>query len=972
VLTLREGHYGVLEREVLLALDVLDGVGPGPTALGRMRASKESWQVLLETLSRTALAVSGGEKRPEEAEESRIAWTLTEVRNGVVDLEARLQKRGPRGWGRGQAVARSRLPGLAQGTELSDADRRVVVHLSRERDSFGYGSRSYFVWKRDVALALVGHPHVFAADGETPLEVVEEVPELTVQRTDEGLRLTMRPEGLKEAGVFCRIEDGRLLVYRATAAHAEVARALGGRQVIPERAEAELASAIAPLGKVLRVSSDVSMGDANVDAEPADGRLRVVLRRATPGLRLRVGVRPFGEGLLLSPGVGQRTLVSEVGGARRVVERDLEAEGRAQRALSEACPSFGVCEAAGPELELKGLIECYELLTELQACGDGVVLEWPQGEPLTVVGERDVRDVRISVSSVDDLLRATCELRVDEERVMNMRELLPLLAKAQGRFVELDGGRVLALTERVKSKLERLERLASGFKGDSLEVHPLAVPAVAEWLADFELAAPPASVEQRMKVLREAQTLKVRRPRALRAELRDYQTSGYEWMRRLLHWGGGPLLCDDMGLGKTVQILAVLVELSRGGPSLVVAPTSVCGHWEEQARKFAPSLSVVRFGEGDRDEQLAQLGAGDVLLVSYGLLQRERQRLAEVEFHTAVLDEAQSIKNATSQRARAAHALRARHRIVSTGTPVENHLGELWSLFQFANPGLLGSAKRFEERFVRPIAAGDKRASEALKQLVRPFLLRRTKAEVIDELPEKTEITLTVEPSADEAAFYEALRRDAVESIDSDASKNQGARRMKLLTALTRLRQAACHPRLAGNEFLRASAKHETFFALLEELRSGGHRALVFSQFVEHLKLIREQLDERKVPYVYLDGATPAAERQKRVSAFQEGEGDLFLISLRAGGTGLNLTAADYVIHLDPWWNPAVESQATDRAHRIGQRRPVTVYRLVMAGTVEQRILALHGQKRATAEQLLDGAGTAAALELETLRGLLD
>src|SRR5690606_30106543 len=224
-----------------------------------------------------------------------------------------------------------------------------------------------------------------------------------------------------------------------------------------------------------------------------------------------------------------------------------------------------------------------------------------------------------------------------------------------------------------------------------------------------------------------------------------------------------------------------------------------------------------------------------------------------------------------------------------------------------------------------------------------------------EELPEKTEITLTVEPSTDEVAFYEAIRRDALRRLNASAPKAQG--RLQILAALTRLRQAACHPQLAGApKSLGTSAKHETFFALVDELREGGHRALVFSQFVQHLALIRRELERRSIPYVYLDGSTPAAQRRKCVDAFQDGAGDLFLISLRAGGAGLNLTAADYVIHLDPWWNPAVEAQATDRAHRIGQTRPVTVYRLVTQGTVEQRILALHGEKRATAELLLDGA----------------
>jgi SNF2 family DNA or RNA helicase len=291
-------------------------------------------------------------------------------------------------------------------------------------------------------------------------------------------------------------------------------------------------------------------------------------------------------------------------------------------------------------------------------------------------------------------------------------------------------------------------------------------------------------------------------------------------------------------------------------------------------------------------------------------------------------------------------------------------------LFEFANPGLFGSAARFERTFARPIQErGDRRALDVLRQLVRPFILRRTKAEVLEQLPEKTEITLRVELAAEERAIYEAIRREALDAIDATA--DPGKRRMVIFTMLTRLRQAACHPRLVHPEHASTSSKHETLLSLVDELRDGRHRALVFSQFVEHLRLVREALDARGIPHLYLDGSTPASQRPELVRRFQAGEGDLFLISLRAGGTGLDLTGADYVVHLDPWWNPAVETQASDRAHRIGQRRPVTIYRLVAAGTIEERILAMHGEKRETAERLLDGTSSAAHLDVDALRELI-
>jgi SNF2 family DNA or RNA helicase len=292
--------------------------------------------------------------------------------------------------------------------------------------------------------------------------------------------------------------------------------------------------------------------------------------------------------------------------------------------------------------------------------------------------------------------------------------------------------------------------------------------------------------------------------------------------------------------------------------------------------------------------------------------------------------------------------------VALTGTPVENHLGELWSLLHFLNPGSLGSEREFEQRFARPIQRDtDKQRAQQLRRLTAPFVLRRKKSEVLDDLPEKTEITLRIEPSEPERALYRALREQALARVHASGQPAQA--RMQLFAELTRMRRAACHPALVVPEGNVPSSKLAALESLLDELRQGGHRALLFSQFVDHLALVRARLDALGISYQYLDGSSSPSARAAATQAFQRGEGELFLISLKAGGFGLNLTAADYVIHLDPWWNPAVEDQASDRAHRIGQTRPVTVYRLVMQGSIEEKILALHGQKRELADSVLAG-----------------
>ncbi|MCI5121030.1 MAG: DEAD/DEAH box helicase, partial [Candidatus Electrothrix sp. AUS4] len=460
-------------------------------------------------------------------------------------------------------------------------------------------------------------------------------------------------------------------------------------------------------------------------------------------------------------------------------------------------------------------------------------------------------------------------------------------------------------------------------------------------------------------------------PSTLQAELRDYQAEGFVWMARLAHLGVGGCLADDMGLGKTLQSIAVILDRAENGPSLVIAPTSVCLNWEQEVARFAPTLTLQTLsGVDDREAIVQNLGKRDILITSYTLLQQEVELLETISWQTVVLDEAQSIKNAATKRSKASMRLKAKFRLITTGTPIENHLGELWNLFNFINRGLLGTFKQFNSRFGIPIEKHqDHAARRQLKKLIRPFMLRRIKSEVLDELPPRTEITLRVEMKKSEMQFYEAIRQQAIENIESNGQKS--GRHLQILAEIMRLRRACCNPKLIDENTKISSSKLQVSAEVVEELLESRHKALVFSQFTGHLALIREHLDKEGVSYQYLDGTTPAKERIKRVDAFQAGEGDLFLISLKAGGLGLNLTAADYVIHMDPWWNPAVEDQAADRAHRIGQKRPVTVYRLVTTDTIEEKIVQLHHEKRNLANSLLEGTDAGARISADELLELI-
>ncbi len=452
-------------------------------------------------------------------------------------------------------------------------------------------------------------------------------------------------------------------------------------------------------------------------------------------------------------------------------------------------------------------------------------------------------------------------------------------------------------------------------------------------------------------------------PPGLKATLRGYQAEGLAWLDLLDEAGLGGILADDMGLGKTIQVLAHLLSLrARGRPhrALVVAPTSLVGNWRDEAARFAPDLRVLVLQGADRGGRYEDIAHHDLVLTTYPLLPRDRERLREQEFDLLVLDEAQAIKNARSQAAQVVRELRARRRLAMTGTPLENHLGELWAQFDAVEPGLLGGERAFARHYRTPIEKhGDQDCQQRLNRRIAPLMLRRRKDEVLAELPPKTEVIHHIELEGAQRELYESLRLAQHERVrQAVAERGLAQSGIVVLDALLKLRQVCCDPRLVAlpsARKLRQSAKLDALGELLATLLDEGRRVLLFSQFTGMLDLIEELLDAAGVRRLRLDGSTPARARADIVRRFQEGEVPLFLISLKAGGTGLNLTAADAVVHYDPWWNPAAEAQATDRAHRIGQDKPVFVYKLICTDTVEDKILALQQRKADLAAAVLEG-----------------
>ena len=448
-------------------------------------------------------------------------------------------------------------------------------------------------------------------------------------------------------------------------------------------------------------------------------------------------------------------------------------------------------------------------------------------------------------------------------------------------------------------------------------------------------------------------------PAGFQGELRPYQKAGYNWLRFVQDYQFGGCLADEMGLGKTIMALAMLQQrhetgAARGAASLLVLPTSLVYNWQAEAEKFTPNLRLLVYTGTYRDKDPAQFADYDIVLTSYGIVRLDTDLLASYEFDYVILDEAQAIKNPSSTTSQAVRQLRSRHRLILTGTPVENTTMDLWSQMSFINPGLLGSQAFFRKEFLKPIEKNqDESRTRRLHALIKPFILRRHKAQVAKDLPAKTEHISFCPMTAEQAEAYEETksyyRNKILQNLDEHGP---GRTQFLLLRGLTRLRQMANHPRLANPDYTHESGKLREVLRMLRNVIAGGHKVLVFSQFVQHLALVRAALDERQVRYAYLDGST--RDRQAEVARFQE-DADLkvFLISLKAGGVGLNLTAADYVFLLDPWWNPAVEAQAVDRAHRIGQQRPVFVYKFITQGTVEEKILALQRRKLALVRELI-------------------
>ncbi len=939
---------------------------------------QETWELSLNALLNLT-------KSPQEISKAtnnspqRLIWLISFVKGGY-SVQPKEQKINAKGvWSTGRNIALKRLKESShEFPYLTPQDIIACSHI-QAYSSYGYYGQSQYEFDEETICALIGHPLVFWEDSPTTrVDIVKGEPELLVKAgKGDRLFLEFSPE-LKDGQSFVITKESptRLKVTQVSESHRKITEIIGrkNRLEIPAAAKDKVLEAIHSISSIVTVHSDIGGGVSDAEEVPSDSKPHVHILPSGGGLKIAVLARPFANaGSYYRPGTGGTTVLAEIDGKRLQATRNLKEEKKLANEAIAACPTLSNFEETESEWTIDDPEFCLELLLELQALGDRIVLEWPEGEKMKISHRAGFGDFRMSINQSRDWFAAEGELKLGDDKVLDMQRLLELLDKTPSRFIPLGDGQFIALTQQFRNRLDEFRRLSEKH-GKGTRFHPLAALALEDFVDEIDDLKVDKHWKAHVKKIKEMRNFEPQLPSTLQAELRDYQIEGFQWLARLAHWGVGACLADDMGLGKTLQSLALILTRAPHGSTLIVAPTSVCMNWISEAAKFAPTLNIIVFGTGDRQKVLDNLQPFDMVICSYGLMQQEEvgEMLAKVEWQTVVLDEAQAIKNTATKRSQAAMNLQSSFKLITTGTPIENHLGELWNLFRFINPGLLGSLDNFNTNYANPIERSqDREARNQLKKLIQPFILRRTKNQVLQELPSRTEVTLQVELTKEELAFYEALRREAIAKL-ADTNANAGQKHLQVLAEIMKLRRACCNTKLVRPDIPLPSSKLQLFGEVVNELLDNKHKALVFSQFVDHLHIIRDYLDSQKISYQYLDGSTPAKDRKKRVEAFQAGEGDVFLISLKAGGTGLNLTAADYVIHMDPWWNPAVEDQASDRAHRIGQKRPVTIYRLVAKGTIEEKIVDLHTHKRDLADSLLEGTDMSGKVTTDALLQLIN
>ena len=962
--------YAVLRHELSPFFEItdefdLEGIYGGSPIISRI-TKQEKWMVLLKELE----ASIDKEGKSDEKDSTNLKKERVGYIYDGYDLEPRIQTRLKNGnWGAGRRM--SDFDFYQEGAQCMDETDRQIARNARNK-------RQY----RDIPLhlalpLLIGTDKVFYGRYAPyePVEIFEEKPYLTIKETKAGYKISSNIfEGTKSnteaLAQGCRINkysNTRFSVIKLSPVQMNLLTTFASLSHLPHSAKDVVTRLIPKLAEHIEIHSDLLEGGSSLEKLAGNGAIVLQISPEKDEYNIRVFVRPLEGGKVeVFPGEGDKTIYDEAEGVRYQVSRDLKAEKKALNELEELMQTFFEGDVDNYENYLVYPNEMLEIVEWASERKDRFTLEWPQGKKVNVYPKPQSGSINVNITSGEEWFEVEGDIKYGTDNQINISDLLTLISSGalSGNYIRLNDEDYLALGDSLRKQLKRLESLSENDRSGA-HVSKYNVGALAEIVHSSHMNInADIGLDSLSHKIHEAQTLEPAIPQGLNAVLRDYQYEGFRWMVRLNHWGAGACLADDMGLGKTIQTIAFMLYKASEGPSLVVAPASVLLNWEKEILRFAPELkiSVLNHSE-DRKATIESATKGDIVLTTYGILSQEDEALLSKQWNVVCLDEAHTIKNRQTKMSDSAMKLHASARVILTGTPIQNYLGELWNLFQFLNPGLLGKYEVFARKFISNSEAD----LNGLKKMVQPFILRRTKAQVLEELPEKTEIIRPVELSDLEMASYEQMRDGVLKSLEGESKVTVNA-----LAAITKLRQAACSMALVNDKWPLPSSKVTACMDLLENILSGGNRVLIFSQFTSFLEMITAQLDKSNIEYHYLDGSTPIKKRDKMVQEFQAGNKQIFIVSLKAGGLGLNLTGANYVIHLDPWWNPAIEQQATDRAHRIGQKQNVTVYHLISQHTIEEKILRLHERKRNLADTFLEGSDLGRAMTIEDLKELVD
>ena len=907
------------------------------------------------------------EKLAAETFEKRFIWLLQMEAGGTnteawVEIEPAIQEKGKSGaWKKPELLPWKEISNSDIRKLLSVNDRKVVSLLKNTKDSLGV---DYSLPENQALKVLAGSENLFWEEDPSQKIYIDLVSPVLEFYEENNRKLVQWKFPLIPGALH--IEEVDDFVYEVCVLNKKL-YSLKENSLSPvslNNTEEEFKAFFESLPDELVIEGEELVGGAEGEHQKTRMIARVTpLNKQNYKIQLLCGC----QDMTSIPGEGRRVLALKKGTSQIIWERDKEAEVINADELAKSggldpheCIIPYEWELSSPE-KLLSALETFHNSPNIQ-------LEWPRGRKINV---KSSKSAKLSINSTGkrDWFRLEGDVVFDKKSV-KISELLKSI-KGNSRFVEVSKNEYLALSKEIIDGLQSINSLIDQ-RDECLELHA----ALADTLST-KLSGLPIDVEEDF-IFRDCVTRMVygrgkvvQKPDDVKAELRPYQFTGFEWMTRMVRQRIGVCLADDMGLGKTLQTLCVLASSESDKPSLVIAPTSLCYNWIFEAGKFTPNLELVDYRGSERLDLLKCLKPGALFITSYGLILQDIDFLKEVDWNLVILDEAQMVKNAGTLRSKSIKLLQCESKIALTGTPVENHVGELWNLFDWLNPGLLGSRSYFQDNYALPIEKNIPGKLQSLKEKVKPFILRRLKKNVLKELPDSQETVVFVNLNQQEKEIYDGNKYLVSKKLNlSKKEKKLGKNKIQILAELTRLRRFTSNFELA-ELYEGLSSKSEAVLNKVEELIENEHNALLFSQFTSHLDIMEDHFKARGYDYCRLDGTMSAAARKSAVDRFSKGKTPLMLISLKAGGYGLNLTAADFVLHLDPWWNPAVEEQASARAIRIGQKNKVTVLRFITASTIEEEITKLHEHKKDITEDLLKGTSKASQLSIEDLLKLI-